>query len=198
MDFIEQRFSSESIRDHATASSFLQSTGADGYVFLPRLLSLCKAVDLEQSTLSRAEKGLVSTGARSLGMIVYAVGYNDNDMFHREIAEWLLFLTYCEQLEIASSGIHALGDLGVPLDTISSRLRELIEGDRLPDEIGVFTRRAFAFRNLAKIDRELARPFLDSEACREFVSTIHYWSQEFPENISRRNELLCELQWLRI
>jgi hypothetical protein len=196
LDF-ERALASDSIKSHSAAAVFLRAEGKDGYRHLPRLLECCKAVDLTQTELSKIEENLVGCGARTLAAIVNGVGYDESDPLHHAVADWLLHLTNNQHVQIAAYSIYAIGDLGIPPEAIRCRLEELINTDLRADDHGVITCRAIAFRCLAGINRALARPYVDSHACAEFISAIDHWSTQYPDNIRRRNELIDEIDWLR-
>jgi len=196
LDF-DRALTSDSIKSHSAAAVFLWAEGADGCEHVQKLLECCQAVDLANSKLAKIEENLVGRGARSLATIVNAVGYDESDSLHRAVVDWLLHLTYNQHIQIAAYGIHAIGDLGIPPEAIRCRLEELIVADRRADDHGVITCRAIAFRSLAGINRALARPYVESPACAEFISAIDHWKSEYPDNIRRRDELIDEIAWLR-
>jgi len=133
---------------------------------------------LTQKELTKIEQNLVGCGARSLGTIVNAVGFNNADELHAEILNWLLQLTSCNHVQIAAYGIYGIGDLGIPPEAIRHRLEELIRGERRDDDHDVITCRAIAFRCLATNNRDFAQPFVELPACAEFLSAVDHWLTE--------------------
>ncbi len=192
---------SDSMEAHARAALFLRAQGASGYEFLPLLLQRCQSVDLSQRTLSKYEEMLVGYGALSLGTIIGAHGFDACDAFHAKVLEWLIDLTFSPHIEIAANGLYGLGDLRPLPGSAIERLTNLVSSERRTDDTGIITCRGIAFRLLAKADHELARPFVESPACAEYLHAMDTWiadyRERFPDNLAGYNEAKEECRWLR-
>ena len=189
------------MKSHSAAALFLRAQGANGYPFVPSLLERCKAVDLSQPALNKLEETLVGYGALSLGTIINAYGFDDTNALHADVLDWLTGLTYSPHVQIAAYGIYGLGELQPFPIVATDRLTELAGSDRRADDHGTITCRAIAFRVLAKADRELAMPYVDSPACEEYLHAIDHWIADYrrsnPDNLARCNEIEKESLWLR-
>lgn len=139
------------------------------------------------------QERLVCYGARSLGTIVRAVGFESENELHQRIKDWLLFLTINRHIQIAGFSIHSLGDLGIPPVDVQLTLEKLIVGPKRNDDLATISCRGTAFRVLAAIDRKLAAKFIDSAACNEYVEAMHRWIDKESDDPT----LHADLRWLR-
>ncbi|WP_168564973.1 hypothetical protein [Crateriforma spongiae] len=143
--------------------------------------------------MTTTQERLVAYGARSLGTIVHAFGFDSADDLHKRTADWLIRLTSNRHLQIAGFAIHALGDLGIPPHAVQQRLEDLIVGPKRKDDLPVITCRGTAFRILATLDRSLATRYTDTPAAREYLAAIDHWLAAGSED----PKLHDDLKWLR-
>lgn len=189
------------IRSHSAAAIFLASQGANGYRHVDATLQRCKQLDLSKSTFDKCEGMLLMGGTRAIAQIVRAVGYDDSNQMHRDVLSWIDFLARFHTAEIRAVGIWGLGDLGIPPQCVVTQLVELATGQRLPDDSVVITCRGLAFRMLARVDQDTASKFVDTPACKEYLSATKKWRADLinknPDNAERLLELDAESAWLR-
>lgn len=132
-------------------------------------------------------------GARSLGTIVHAIGFDNEDDLHKRISDWLIRLTSNRHLQIAGFAIHALGDLGFPPHAVQQKPEELIAGPKRMDDLSTITCRGTAFRILAALDRSIATQYIDTSAAREYLAALDHWLAAGSDD----PKLHDDLRWLR-
>lgn len=195
MDY-EKALRSDSAKARSTAACFLRSKRADGYPFVPLLLATCQADNIDAATLSEDDEKLIWYGSLSLGSILNAKGYSDDNALHREIRDWLLSLTQSHHINVAGHAIHAIGEIDhLPLAT-QHRLAELIESN-LRDDEKTITIRATAFQMLSKLNRKLASKYKHTPACVEYLKAVDVWISGADKKPAAIKLLKEETSWLR-
>jgi hypothetical protein len=193
LDFSKALVSDE-VRVQCAAACFLRARGANGASYLPELLRRCQNVAITDPDLPPAEEMLFAYGARTLGTICNAVGFDAADAIHVAIKDWLIQLAMNGHAEIAGTAIYGLGDLGVPPVEVRDKLEDLVQGERRPDDFDIITCRGTAFRMLAKSDRDTASRYSGFPACDEYLFAVRNWLESRPVD----HALLGEIQWLHI
>ena len=150
LDF-KRALASESSKAHCAAALFLRSEGREGATHLPALLDRCQRVPIDNHSLTVVQERLVSYGARSLGTIVHAIGFESDDKLHKRIKDWLIRLTTNRHIQIAGFAIHSLRDLGIPPLDVQQKLEGLIVGPKRSDDLPTISCRGTAFRVLVAI-----------------------------------------------
>ena len=200
-EWFAHMLSQPDVRSHSAAAIFLASQGADGYCHVEATLERCKQLDLSNSEFDKCEEVLLLSGTRAIAQIIRAVGFDDTLQLHRDVFAWIDGLVRCQTAKIRGTGIWGLGDLGVPPDCVPERLVELTTGDRLPDDFANISCRGMAFRMLARIDRDLASRYVDTQACNEYLAAAKGWRAELisknPDNKDRLAEFDAESAWLQ-
>ena len=196
MNFAEL-LASDDFRKHCTAVCFLRHEEARGEIFLPRLLEICRSIDIFKEHKTKQEQSFLLMAARAMGEIINKVGFDAGKEPHTRCVRWFDELTRTGEMDSVFSGIWAFTDLGVPPEDTLERLYEIAIGDRLKREPPLMSSRGMAFRSIAKMNRQLAETLVDSQCCREYLQGIDLWIAEDEPNSKVHNELLDEARWLR-
>lgn len=201
LEWFARKLAQPDVHSHSVAAIFLASQGADGYCHVEPMLARCKSLDLTKKEFDKCEDMLLLSGTRAIAQIVRAVGYDDADQLHRDVSTWIDGLTRFATAKIRGIGVWGLGDLGSPPECVSNRLTDLVMEQRLHDDYEVITCRGIAFRMLARVDRPAASRFVDTPACKEYLSATRKWRadlvQRYPHSTNRLAELDAESAWLQ-
>ncbi|EMB15350.1 hypothetical protein [Rhodopirellula europaea] len=194
-ELFASRLASDDRRSQWWAAVQLMNAGPEASVHLPRLLDICDGIDLD-ADLSTHKHWITFYAARASGRIVQAIGYDGEIDLHKRVFGWIARLASHQNIERAIGGIWGLADLGAPPSATVEMLVDFVLTDARRDPTGKHTARSVAFRMLARIDRELAIHYADSEACREFLADVRRWSGADPERAASPNGIFTEAGWL--
>ncbi|WP_145384869.1 hypothetical protein [Stieleria neptunia] len=177
------------------AAAHLRHMGADGMAHVPTLFEMCGDV-LALRDPTPADYGFILSGMRSVGAVLNAYGYDSSEAMHKQIIDWTLDLSKNADNELRATAIWVLGEIGVPPHVVQERLVDILLGGLLKGDHEIATCRSIAFRMLARIDRESASRYLDSAACKEYITSMEHWlnqNAKRPEgNYDRGPELEAE------
>ncbi len=194
MDF-EEALASTSVSTQSSAALFLRSEGTNAAKYLPKLLECCRAIDLTASGLDKFKIALLGFGALTLGDVVRQIGFDPSISFHIDVLNHIVELATCENTDVSAYAINGLGCLGSTHPTAIGCLKGIIVSQVRPDDHSIVTRRALAFRMLAKLDQSMASQFRETDACREYLNTIDSWLETASPTV--RQQLLEESQFWR-
>ena len=119
------------VLSHSAAAIFLASQGADGYHNVELMLAQCKTLNLSRNSFDKCEDILLLSGTLTIIQMVRNVGYDGADPLHRDLFTWIDGLTNFVTAKIRGAGVWGYGDLGTPPESVSSRLIELVKGQRI-------------------------------------------------------------------
>ena len=145
------------------------------------------------------EQQAISGGIVALGIRLHVPPRGEMSSAQGEALAALLEFAKSPHAPIAASAAHSLG-VSKRREGISA-LQQIIQNDDfIDDATHAITVRGIAFRALMRIDREAARPFVGSRACREYLLGVENWLRELRERNAaeeRVQELIDETAWLR-
>ncbi len=194
-EWFASRLASADRRSQWWAAVQLMNAGPEGSAHLSQLLNICDGIDLD-SNLSNREHWITFYAARASGRIVHSIGYDGDNRLHKRVFDWIERLALHRNIERAIGGIWGLADLGAPPTATIDLLADLTLTDTRRDPTGEHSARSVAFRMLARIDREVAVRYADTDAGREFVADVRRWSEADPERAAGPNGILTEAGWL--
>ena len=169
MDFTLALAPDAPLKTKIEAALALKSQGANGVTYLQLLLDAVQRLHPHNESLDADEQKLLGYGALSLGACTASARFNPANELHLRIKDWILLTCDSPHRELSGFGLYALGELNCMDEVVLSRLeqRACIESEFASDN--QITRRAIAFRVLAKLNRSRAAALIDSPACREYI-----------------------------
>lgn len=192
---------SNDLRKHCTAVAFLRSEEERGEIYLPRLLEICRSIDILRENKTKQEENFLVMAARAMGEIISRVGFDNGKELHTSCVQWFDELTRTGEADSVFSGIWGFTDLGVPPKTTIERLHQIAIGNALKREPPQMSSRGLAFRAIAKLDPQLAQTLIEYSCCTEYLQGIDSWIAEYrekyPDNFKIVEDLIEESRWLR-
>jgi hypothetical protein len=182
---------SDSLRLKSEAAVFLRTEGANGLVHLPALLKCCKEIRQDKASLQRDEKRFLGSATLALGDLVGQAGFDESNLLHLEIRDWLIDSVYSENLDLAAYAIWGLGLLRTDDGKTVDCLKSVIVGGLRPVEHEFVTLRSIAMRMLVRTNRDFAITFRDTEAWKELKNVYSIWQEQ-----SFSDEIQAEFVWM--
>jgi len=191
MDFV-RLLKQDDRRSQATAARFLAGKGAEGLPFVELTLQRCKELDLT-SNLDMWEDRLFQGGARGLGTVLNAAGFDDSDRLHRDVLNWIVGVTRIPIAKIRAIGTWGLADIGIPPQAVMDRIIELLDEEPPNDDVHVATCRGTAFRMLVRLDWTVASSFIGHPSCNDHVSALRSWRSAILNNPTPDTRRISEI-----
>jgi hypothetical protein len=183
-----------SLRDQAGAATLFRSQGADGVKNLESLFAAMMRIDAARKDLSQFEIDIVGLGAMAISSTLDEAGIDPLSSGYAKMTEWILSNAQSPNTEVSAYCLYSLGQFNNHSYVGVSVLKAVAQSERRADENERITLRGIAFRMLARLAPDLAAPYINSDACQEFLAAIEQWSSESPAS---KDMLEKEVSWIR-
>ena len=194
MDFESTLAETSSLRDQAGAASLFRSQGAQGVKNLDCLFAAMMRIDTGRNDLNKFEIVIVGLGSMAIASTLDAAGIDPLSPGYVIMTSWILSHALSQNTEVSAYCINALGEFRNHSDVAVSVLSEITQSERRADENERITLRGIAFRMLARLAPTLAEPYINSDACKEYLAAIKLWSAESPNS---EESLEMEVEWIQ-
>ena len=194
MDFESALAETSSLRDQAGAATFFRNQGSDGVKNLEPLFAAMMRIDTDRKDLNKFEIVIVGLGAMSIASTLDDAGIDPLSSGYAKMTDWILSNAQSPNTEVSAYCLNSLGQFNNHSCTGLSVLMEVTQSERRADENERITLRGIAFRMLARLAPDLAVPYINSDACKEYLAAIELSSSETPGS---KEMLEKEVSWIR-